>query len=185
MAERQIFVADHGRRVMLIRFSARGAAAVAGLWLIALLAGAFGFGRLPAVPLPPLGTIREHSSPSTDGGPARGRPHGAARVVSEARSSGPDAVSAPTRDDDRSRRRIGAAPRRERRPPASAAPSPAPPAQGSGSATPSSAAKTTKPRDHERAPAYTPSGNEVAAGTTAPGTTDLMPSSATGWWRKH
>lgn len=169
-----------------MRFFARGAAAVAGLWLIALLAGAFGLGRLPAVPFPPLGAIREQPPTSPDGKSTKGGEESPAIAASKAAARSEPARTGLSGDRP-ARRRSGGAPttgRGRSRPPRDNARS-ALPTQTPGSATPVTPATKNTPRSRERAPAYTPSGNEVAAGPTGPGTTDQMPSSAIGWWRKR
>jgi hypothetical protein len=45
-----VFSADDGRRARVLRIVGRFAALVAGVWLLALLAGAMGFGHLPGLP---------------------------------------------------------------------------------------------------------------------------------------
>jgi hypothetical protein len=186
MSERPIFVADHGRRATLIHLFARATAAAGGLWLIALLAGAFGLGRLPAVPFPPLGAIHEHT-PSSEGRPAKHDAAPSAAAASQAAATKSETEGTGTGPDHTEKR--PARPARDRRQrrlraPTSDAPR-ALPTQTPASATPATPTKTTTPRGRERAPAYTPSGNEVAAGTTGPGTKDPLPSSASGWWRKR
>ena len=46
----QVFSADDGRRERVLRIVGRVAAVVAGVWLLALFAGAMGFGHLPGLP---------------------------------------------------------------------------------------------------------------------------------------
>src|SRR5256885_1738181 len=46
----QIFSADDGRRERALRIVGPLVALVAGIWLLALFAGALGFGHLPGVP---------------------------------------------------------------------------------------------------------------------------------------
>ncbi len=45
-----VFSADDGRRERVLKIVGRVAAVVAGIWLLALLAGAMGFGHLPGLP---------------------------------------------------------------------------------------------------------------------------------------
>src|SRR5438094_6947620 len=66
--ERPVFVADGGRRAAILRCISIAAAGLTAAWLVALLTGAFGFGRLPAVPFPPIGALHEHAG----GAPSRG-----------------------------------------------------------------------------------------------------------------
>jgi hypothetical protein len=54
--ERPVFVASDGRRARRLRFVASAVAVLALLWLAALAAGMFGFGRLPGISTP-LGRI--------------------------------------------------------------------------------------------------------------------------------
>src|SRR3954453_1112835 len=48
--EQPVFAATDGRRARRLRIVALVAAALVALWLIALVAGTLGFGRLPIVP---------------------------------------------------------------------------------------------------------------------------------------
>jgi hypothetical protein len=50
-----VFVSADGRRQRMLRVLGRVAAGLTVLWLVALLAGAIGLGRLPGVPLPEAG----------------------------------------------------------------------------------------------------------------------------------
>jgi hypothetical protein len=61
IGEKPVFVGDAGRRRTVLRCIGLGAAAVTAAWLFALLTGAFGIGRLPAVPFPPIGALDEQA----------------------------------------------------------------------------------------------------------------------------
>lgn len=52
-----VFVSTTGNRERALRLGARVVVALVLLWLVALLAGAVGLGRLPGVPLPDVGKI--------------------------------------------------------------------------------------------------------------------------------
>ncbi len=78
-SERAIFVDEGERRARWLGRLGRGAAVLFALWLVALLAGALGFGRLPGVPylVPAAHPARSAAGP---------------------RSARPPAPAAPTRD---------------------------------------------------------------------------------------
>jgi hypothetical protein len=182
-SERPIFLAEHGRRSMLMRLVARAAAAAAALWLIALLAGAFGFERLPAVPFPPIGALQEQAPATPKRAPAKGDAEktGATRASASSdqlEDRSPDARTA------RPRARSPRDPRGRRHPSRAVPGSQAVPTQPSGKppAQSASPATVTKPRGK---PTSTPSGNPVPVGSTSPGSTDQMPPNASGWWKKH
>jgi hypothetical protein len=63
--ERPVFVARGPYRTRLVLAAGVALAALASLWLLALLAGALGLGRLPVVPLPHVGRLGDaHSTPA-------------------------------------------------------------------------------------------------------------------------
>ncbi len=62
LPERPVFVADHGRRHALIRAMVVLGAALIAAWLIALVAGALGWGNLPGVP---FSKGSDHGQPAT------------------------------------------------------------------------------------------------------------------------
>jgi hypothetical protein len=63
--ELPVFVASDGRRARRLRLAASAIAVLALLWLAALAAGMFGFGRLPGISTP-LGRIGGADKPRTD-----------------------------------------------------------------------------------------------------------------------
>jgi translation initiation factor IF-2 len=67
--ERSVFVAADGRRAGALRGVARVAAGLMLLWIVALVAGAVGAGRLPVVPFPAVGSPADSAR---EGGPRRG-----------------------------------------------------------------------------------------------------------------
>jgi hypothetical protein len=71
-SETQVFVAEDGRRAQLLRALGAVAAVLMAIWLVALIAGAFGLGRLPAVPLPHVGALREAPAAAERQAPRRG-----------------------------------------------------------------------------------------------------------------
>lgn len=92
--ERPVFVADHGRRQALMRAMIVLGAVLIAAWLIALVAGALGWGNLPGVP---FSAGSDHGQPATSAsqeGPAKER--AAAQVVSPS-STGGRASSGPSR----------------------------------------------------------------------------------------
>jgi hypothetical protein len=177
-SERPVFFAEDGRRAQVLRVVVRSAAAVTGVWLIALLAGAFGFGRLPAVPLPPIGALDKQGPTARD------------RATSE-NGDGEDAVASPTPGSDITRTGLGGTavdlqvPRARRNPagrrtPATGSPGSrlvprrgqAPSIVAPVTGSPSTPA-TTGSRGHSRS--LTPSGRAVPAGTTDTHSTGKQP----------
>src|SRR4051812_16694160 len=77
--ETQVFVSADGRRSRFLKRLGQAAAALTVLWLAALLAGAFGLGRVPGVPLPQVashsggGASAAGDTPSGGSGSASGR----------------------------------------------------------------------------------------------------------------
>src|SRR4051794_5985773 len=59
-----VFASTSGRRARVVRWGALAVAALTGIWIVALLAGALGMGHLPGVSLPDVGN---GSSPTSDG----------------------------------------------------------------------------------------------------------------------
>jgi hypothetical protein len=57
--ERSVFVAKDGRRARALRGVARVAAGLMLLWIVALVAGAVGAGRLPVAPFPAVGSAAD------------------------------------------------------------------------------------------------------------------------------
>jgi hypothetical protein len=88
--ERSVFVAKDGRRARALRGVARVAAGLMLLWIVALVAGAVGAGRLPVVPFPAVGSPPDSAR---DGGPRPGvadrRAGDAVRRPSPARTPAP------------------------------------------------------------------------------------------------
>jgi hypothetical protein len=82
--ETQVFVSVDGRRSRFLKGLGQGMAALTVIWLAALLAGAFGLGRLPGVSLPQVASDPGGASPAAgsfpDGGsgPASGKAGGRA-----------------------------------------------------------------------------------------------------------
>ena len=68
LPERPVFVADHGRRHALIRAMIFLGAALIAAWLIALVAGALGWGNLPGVP---FSEGSDHGKPATSASQAK------------------------------------------------------------------------------------------------------------------
>ena len=56
-APRPVFASADGRRARALGLVGRAVGALGALWLVALLAGALGLGRLPGVPLPEVGRL--------------------------------------------------------------------------------------------------------------------------------
>jgi hypothetical protein len=67
LPEKHVFVAETPHRQRALRWLLRATVALTGAWLIALLVGGLGYGRMPLVPLPPVGKL-QHG----DGAPAAG-----------------------------------------------------------------------------------------------------------------
>src|SRR5690242_10355389 len=88
--DRSVFVAAGMARARALRWFGFLTGALLVLWLVALIAGAVGVGRLPAVPFPAIGALREapaadasrHAAPQ----PARGQTSPGASVRSGAAS---------------------------------------------------------------------------------------------------
>ena len=183
--ERPVFVAEHGRRALVMRFVARTAAALAGLWLVGLLAGAFGFGRLPAVPFPPIGALHGQTAAAPDRAPSKGGGASSGLGASELPGANSEGALRTGLSRDRPARRDPRDSLGRSRPthqPTRSAPGQSP---ASGSPLTTSPVTPTTPRRSEHAPTSTPSGNPVPAGPTSPGATDQMPPNASGWWRKQ
>jgi translation initiation factor IF-2 len=91
--ERAVFVAEDGRRARALRGVARVAAGLMLLWIVALVAGAMGAGRLPVVPFPAVGSPADSAR---EGGPRPGvadrRAGDAVRRPSPARTPPPVAA---------------------------------------------------------------------------------------------
>jgi hypothetical protein len=164
-SDKPVFVTENGRRRRALRLVAFGLAAITGTWAIALLAGALGSGRLPVLPLPPIGALRDGSGAQTktslskrDAAGSRAQTRGASRGPAgraTERAGSPDR-EVPSRGSDEKPKRPGTG--RE--------PSPPPPS-GAGT-TPSTSTPTAAPTSTApgRVPSQTPSGNPVPAGTT-------------------
>ena len=69
-----VFVSADGRRRRVLRLAGRVLAGLTVLWLLALLAGVLGLGRLPGVTLPE--SAPGHQSHAPAAAPAAGRPSG-------------------------------------------------------------------------------------------------------------
>lgn len=164
-SEKPVFVAESGRRARVLRIAARSAAAVTGAWLIALALGAFGLGRLPAVPLPPIGALHEHAGGNPDAVSSKARSDEHEVGLSPASVSGASAQSAvPARPHGK----------RGQGPPSRTPGSFAVPQSGQAAAGTSPAASTVAPTSTTstgsgHAPSQTRSGNVVPAGTTGAG----------------
>ena len=174
--EQPVFVARDGRRAMILRLAVRSVAAVTAAWLIALVTGAFGLGRLPAVPLPPIGALDETAGPEP--GHAGTRTERAATIARGAATARSQVVGPSTgfRQRHTAPRPLRARERSDarRRSPASANPGSGLAPEGgrsTGSASPetTSSPATMTPTSKNHALSYTPSGNAVPAGTTDPG----------------
>jgi hypothetical protein len=88
-AERPVFAAKTSARPRALRLAGRAAAGLVGLWLVALVLGAFGFGKVPGIELPRIvgdeagGDRAAHSSAPPPAAPSkhaigvtlRARPH--------------------------------------------------------------------------------------------------------------
>jgi hypothetical protein len=70
--ERSVFVSPDGRRARLLRALGRIAALITAAWLVALVAGALGFGRMPGLPLPAIGALAKPTGPPAPRAPAAG-----------------------------------------------------------------------------------------------------------------
>src|SRR5829696_1981107 len=92
-----VFVSTRKRRGRMFRLVGYGLAGVTALWLVALLAGAVGFGRLPAVPLPQIpgtGDSAVKPSPIEATGKAR-KPSGAPTAARPPCCSTPSNLASP------------------------------------------------------------------------------------------
>jgi hypothetical protein len=167
LVEKPVFVSDDGRRRRALRVGAGGAVAVGGVWLIALIAGAFGLGRLSGVPLPPVGALSE-----PNGGVSQ---EGISKALGDGGRHGSDAAR---RIDHPPLADVPAGPARGGKPTGAPGYVPPPePVQVSPGSTPSSvtspsataAPTTATPTRTGHAPSQTPSGNTVPAPTKDPG----------------
>ncbi|MCW3064811.1 MAG: hypothetical protein JWN32_1983, partial [Solirubrobacterales bacterium] len=70
--ERSVFVSPDGRRARLLRALGRIAALITAAWLVALVAGALGFGRMPGLPLPAIGALAKPTAAPASQAPAAG-----------------------------------------------------------------------------------------------------------------
>jgi hypothetical protein len=171
MREKPVFVAEDGRRQATLRFGALVVAALMGAWLIALIAGALGFGRLPVLPLPSVGALHDRGGAQAQAGPRKSdQAEPAADADSAAASSTPTSRkehSAPVGQKTPSRGSGGtgkAAPGQSRPSPVHGPGVTVPVASPSPTTT-----STTSSTTPSRAPSQTPSGNPVPSGTTGPG----------------
>jgi len=91
--ELPIFVSADGARARRIRLAGFGLGALAFVWLAALAAGLLGVGRLPGLPLPPLGGLAPPDHLAVERSPAAGKAVGPAALSEEAveRHAGRDA----------------------------------------------------------------------------------------------
>lgn len=84
--EHPVFVADHGRRKALMRAMTVLGAVLIAAWLIALVAGALGWGNLPGVP---FSAGSDHGQPATSASQERpAKERAAAQVVSPSSAGG-------------------------------------------------------------------------------------------------
>lgn len=167
-SERPVFQAGGDRRARLFTAAARGAGVLMALWLIALVAGALGFGTLPGVPLPEVGAIgKDSSEPGRSGGPAPLQesapavpaPTGASAREGDGPTESPAESPAPPSRSDRAGASDGSAtdpaepapPTRSRRAPSRA--EPAPPRPQGGDAAPLPPQASSPPEQAESAPA--------------------------------
>jgi hypothetical protein len=94
--EKIVFVAEGGRRQRAFRVAVRAAAALTGAWLLALVVGSLGLGRLPGLPLPSIGALHEQSD--TAAGDSRAKDQGTEPPAQDApRPALPSAVEDPAR----------------------------------------------------------------------------------------
>jgi len=111
-----VFVSASGNRERALRLGARAVVALVILWLVALLAGALGLGRLPGVPLPDVGKINAPPAHAAAGklGPssAAHRPKAAsAKPARGKRSGSPDTTKPPGGQGRRGSQRQAIGPR--------------------------------------------------------------------------
>ena len=86
-----VFAAATRRRERVLRIAGRIAALLVAIWLVALLAGAIGFGRLPGVPGAGLLERKDHPAKAPPARPA------ARSDISVQRGSGPSSKLSATR----------------------------------------------------------------------------------------
>jgi hypothetical protein len=174
--EKPVFVSDDGRRRRALRLAASGAVAVGAVWLVALIAGAFGLGRLSGVPLPPIGALSEPSGGVAQEGISKAHRAAGRRASDAAKGidhpslayapAGPARGGKPTGEP-------GFVPPRE---PVQVLPGSTPSSVRSPSATAAPTAPTTAtPRRNGHAPSETPSGNTVPAATKDAGPAQQSP----------
>ncbi|MEP6909548.1 MAG: hypothetical protein ABI896_03845 [Actinomycetota bacterium] len=110
-----VFSSDNNRRERVLRIVGRLGAVLAGIWLLALLAGAMGFGSLPLIP--GSGLLDRSSKPSAKNprkpaaAGANSRSRFAARTVSSTRSGAGARQAAAARRRALARRKSLVAPR--------------------------------------------------------------------------
>lgn len=96
-----VFVSASGNRERALRLGARAVVALVILWLVALLAGALGLGRLPGVPLPDVGKVNAPPAHAAAGklGPssAAHRPKAASAKPARGKRSRSPATTKPVR----------------------------------------------------------------------------------------
>jgi hypothetical protein len=88
--DRPVFVSAGNRRRRALRALGYVAGALTVLWVVALIAGAVGAERLPAVPFPAIGALGEASGVADDRQPAVTRP-AARHSATDGRAAGPSA----------------------------------------------------------------------------------------------
>ena len=154
-----MFASDDDRRARRLALLARAGVVLVVLWVLALLAGALGLGRLPGVPLPAVGKISQGAdAPATQHRPKAPADTSATPTFLAPRSEAATRPStAGTRHDtaaarrrsDASRPQSGTRSRPNRRPASTAPATPAPaatrPPQANGNATPTRRRPTTPP----------------------------------------
>src|SRR3954469_22124079 len=105
LREKPVFAAESDARPRALKVAGRAAAGLVGLWLVALVLGAFGFGHVPGLQLPRIGGDDSGSKTASDaarrasahagngaaGVTIRSRPD--ARVPSRTRAAGPSPAS--------------------------------------------------------------------------------------------
>jgi hypothetical protein len=175
--ERSVFVARSPYRTRLVLAAGVALAALASLWLLALLAGALGLGRLPVVPLPHVGRLGDANSTPPRRSTAPRKPSDRPkRVGSPIRAdSEPGARAAP-----RSRKTAPSVRGRNRgRPGTQAPPAPANSSAPSGAAGPllglSASGHSKRSQAQAHAPGQTRSGKSVPVGGTTTKWIDAPP----------
>jgi hypothetical protein len=158
-SEKLVFVAAGPGRQRAVRLAGLAAVAVTGAWLVALIGGTLGLGRVPLVPLPAIGAMQKPS----DDGASKGQ-DGAKRIVGRAPSV---PVAGPGGPEGAQR---GSREQATRRPSGKAGASPQSITNGASTSTPSATSPppAARPTGREHAPSQTPSGNIVPTGTTGP-----------------